>query len=113
MSDAETMLDRILAAENLQDLDSVRVALLGKSGEITAKLKSLGSMDAETRAAEGPRIHALREKVTDALAGRKNALEVAELEHKLATEGIDLSLPPQESVSGTVHPVSQVMDELA
>ena len=51
MIDAETMLDRILAAESLQALDSVRVALLGKSGEITARLKSLGSMDPETRAA--------------------------------------------------------------
>ena len=111
MSDA--LLDRITAAQTLQELDSVRVSLLGKSGEITAKLKSLGTMDAETRAAEGPKIHALREKLTEALANRKAALEVAELEHKLATEKVDLSLPAAESVSGTIHPVSQVMDELA
>jgi phenylalanyl-tRNA synthetase alpha chain len=111
MSDA--LLDRIAAAESLADLDSVRVALLGKSGEITAKLKSLGSMDPDTRAAEAPKIHALREKITDALAGRKAALESAELERKLATEKIDLSLPAPDSISGTVHPVSQVMDELA
>jgi phenylalanyl-tRNA synthetase alpha chain len=113
MSDAETMLDRILAAGTLQELDSVRVALLGKQGEITAKLKSLGSMDAGTRAAEAPKVHALREQVTGAIAERKAALENAELERKLATERIDLSLPAPESVSGTVHPVSQVMDELA
>jgi phenylalanyl-tRNA synthetase alpha chain len=111
MSDA--LLDRIAAAEDLQELDSVRVSLLGKSGEITAKLKSLGSMDPETRAAEAPKIHALREQVTGALADRKAALETAELERKLSTEKIDLSLPAPESVSGTVHPVSQVMDELA
>ncbi len=111
MSDA--LLDRIAAAENLHDLDAVRVSLLGKSGEITAKLKSLGSMDAETRAAEAPRIHSLREQVTTAIADRKAALENAELERKLATEKIDLSLPAAEIVSGTVHPVSQVMDELA
>jgi len=111
MSDA--LLDRIAAAETLQDLDSVRVALLGKSGEITARLKSLGSMDPDARAAEAPKIHALREAVTDAIANRKDALENAELERKLATESLDLSLPAPESVSGTVHPVSQVMDELA
>src|SRR5690349_24760596 len=111
MSDA--LLDRIAAANDLAELDSVRVALLGKSGEITAKLKSLGSMDAETRTAEAPKIHALREKVSDALAARKATLENAELERKLATECVDLSLPAAESVSGTVHPVSQVMDELA
>jgi phenylalanyl-tRNA synthetase alpha chain len=85
MIDAETMLDRILAAESLQALDSVRVALLGKSGEITARLKSLGSMDPETRAAEAPKVHALREAMTDAIASRKSTLEDAELERKLAT----------------------------
>ena len=113
MIDVETMLDRILAAETLQQLDTVRVSLLGKSGEITAKLKSLGSMDADTRAAEAPRIHALREQVTSAIADRKAALETAELERKVATERIDLSLPAPETPQGTVHPVSQVMDELA
>src|SRR3954451_10491102 len=100
MSDA--LIDRIAAAETLQDLDSVRVSLLGKSGEITAKLKSLGSMDPDARAAEAPKIHALREAVTTALADRKTALEAAELERKLATERVDLSLPAPESVSGTV-----------
>ncbi len=111
MSDA--LLDRIAAAETLQDLDSVRIALLGKQGEITSKLKSLGSMDPDARAAEAPKIHALREAVSDAIAGRKAALENAELERKLATEKLDLSLPAPDSVTGTVHPVSQVMDELA
>ena len=111
MSDA--LLDRIAAAENLTELDSVRVALLGKSGEITARLKSLGSMDPATRNAEAPAIHKLREAVTGAIADRKAALENAELERKLATEKIDLSLPAPDRPSGTVHPVSQVMDELA
>jgi phenylalanyl-tRNA synthetase alpha chain len=109
----DTLLDRIASANSLQELDSVRVAVLGKAGEITAKLKSLGSMDAETRAAEAPKIHALREQVTSAIADRKAQLEAAELDRKLATETIDLSLPAAESISGTIHPVSQVMDELA
>jgi phenylalanyl-tRNA synthetase alpha chain len=113
MIDAETMLDRIAAADSLSDLEAVRVSALGKSGSITALLKSLGSMDAETRAVEGPKIHALREAVSDAIAGRKAALESAELERKLATEKLDLTLPAPETPQGTVHPVSQVMDELA
>ena len=106
-------LDRIAAAADLQALDVVRVALLGKSGEITAQLKSLGAMDPDTRAAEAPKIHALREAVTAALASRKEALETAELDRKLATETLDLSLPAPEQPAGSVHPVSQVMDELA
>ncbi|HEX8842703.1 MAG TPA: phenylalanine--tRNA ligase subunit alpha [Sphingomicrobium sp.] len=113
MIETETMLDRILAAESLQELDSVRVSLLGKSGEITAKLKSLGSMDPDERAREAPKVHALREQVTDALATRKAALENAELGRRLATEKLDLSLPADAGPRGTVHPVSQVMDELA
>src|SRR5881398_747978 len=113
MIDAETMLDRIAAADTLGDLEAVRVSVLGKAGSITALLKSLGSMDATTRAVEGPKIHSLREQVTDAIAGRKAALEAADMERKLATEKIDLSLPAPHTPQGTVHPVSQVMDELA
>jgi phenylalanyl-tRNA synthetase alpha chain len=113
MIDAETMLDRIAAADSLGDLEALRVSALGKAGSITALLKSLGAMDAETRTAEAPKIHALREQVTDAIASRKNALESAELERRLATEKLDLSLPAPETPQGTVHPVSQVMDELA
>ena len=111
MSDA--ILDRIAAAGTLQELDSVRVSLLGKQGEITARLKSLGTMAPEDRASEAPKIHELRERVTEAIASRKAALESADLERKLATERIDLSLPSAPELRGTVHPVSQVMDELA
>jgi phenylalanyl-tRNA synthetase alpha chain len=113
MIDAETMLDRIAAADSLGDLEALRVSALGKAGSITALLKSLGSMDPDTRAAEAPKIHALREAVTDALTSRKAALEDAELERRLATEKLDLSLPAPETPQGTIHPVSQVMDELA
>jgi phenylalanyl-tRNA synthetase alpha chain len=109
----DEMIAGIAAAQSLQELESLRVALLGKSGEITAQLKSLGAMDPATRAAEAPAIHALREAVWGALAERKAALEEAELTRKLATERIDLSLPAPDQPAGTVHPVSQVMDELA
>ena len=90
----------------------VRVAALGKSGEITQLLKSLGKMDADTRAAEAPKIHSLREAVTDAIAAKKAELENADLERRLATERLDLSLPAAEAPRGSIHPVSQVMDEL-
>src|SRR3954447_13828700 len=100
-------LDEIHTAPDLGAVEALRVRLLGKSGEITAKLKALGSMDPEARAAEAPKVHALREQVSDAIASRKAALEGAELERKVATERIDLSLPAPESASGTVHPVSQ------
>ena len=112
-SPTAVLLDKIAAAGSLQELESVRVAALGKQGEITALLKSLGAMDPETRASEAPKIHARREQVTSAIATRKDALEAAELDRKLATEKIDLSLPSPEFPRGSIHPVSQVMEELA
>src|SRR5688500_16199896 len=107
------LLDRIAAAPTLSALDELRVSALGKHGSITAMLKSLGPMDAETRAAEAPKIHALREAVTEAIAARKAALEAADLDRRLATETLDMTLPVETGAQGTVHPVSQVMDELA
>ena len=103
----------IAAAADLGALETVRVAALGKSGAITELLKSLGRMDAESRLAEAPKIHALREAVTEAIAARKAGLENADLERRLATERIDLSLPAPDTPRGSIHPVSQVMDELA
>ena len=111
MVDTE-LLERIRTAENLAVLDELRVAALGKSGRITALLKTLGQMDADTRAVEAPKIHDLRETVTNAIATRKADLESAELERRLATERLDLSLPSPDSPQGSIHPVSQVMDEL-
>ena len=102
----------IAAAPDLAALDAVRVAALGKAGEVTALLKTLGAMTPEQRSSEGPRINALREAVTSAIAARKAALEDAELDRRLATERVDLSLPARETPRGSVHPVSQVMDEL-
>ncbi|HET9336610.1 MAG TPA: phenylalanine--tRNA ligase subunit alpha [Sphingomicrobium sp.] len=104
--------EQIAGATDLAALDAVRVAALGKSGEITELLKSLGKMDADTRTAEAPKIHALREAVTDAIAAKKEALENEELSRRLATERLDLSLPSPEAPRGSIHPVSQVMDEL-
>ena len=111
MSDA--VLDQIAAAASLQELEGLRLAALGKSGSITAMLKSLGAMSPEERAEQGPAIHALREQVAAAIAERREALEAAELERRLATERIDMSLPAPETPAGSVHPIGQVMDELA
>ncbi|MEO5612470.1 MAG: phenylalanine--tRNA ligase subunit alpha, partial [Sphingomicrobium sp.] len=113
MAGDKDIIAEIEGAPDLAALETLRVAALGKSGSVTALLKSLGSMDADTRAAEGPKIHGLREAVTSAIADRKAALEGAELDRRLATELLDLSLPSSASPQGTIHPVSQVLDELA
>ena len=106
-------LAQIAAADNLNAVEALRIALLGKQGSISAQLKLLGGLQPDQRQVQGPKIHALREAVSNALAARKLALEAAALEAKLAGEYIDLTLPAPETPRGTIHPVSQVMDELA
>ena len=106
-------LARIAEAGNLDALEALRVEFLGKQGSISGLLKTLGGMSADERQSEGPAIHALREHVAAALATRKAELEAEALEARLASESIDLSLPAPANPRGTIHPVSQVMDELA
>jgi phenylalanyl-tRNA synthetase alpha chain len=107
------LLERIAGAADLAALETERVSALGKQGAVTQLLKSLGAMTPDQRQAEGPRIHGLREAVTEAIAARKASLEAAELDRRLATERLDMSLPTAAPEQGSVHPVSQVMDELA
>ena len=101
------------AADTLTALDVVRVAALGKAGSVTALMKTLGGMAPDVRLVEGPRLNGLREAVTAALAARKAELEAQALDARLAAERLDLTLPVAAAAVGSVHPVSQVMDELA
>ena len=104
---------RIAAAGDLAALEALRVEYLGKQGSVSALLKTLGAMAPDERQEKAPKIQALRQAVADALGGRKAEMEAAELEQRLAAETLDLSLPAPEAPRGSVHPVSQVMDELA
>ncbi len=106
-------LARIADAGDLDSVEALRVEFLGKQGSISGLLKTLGAMSPDERQSEGPQIHGLREAVTAALTSRKEVLEGAALEARLAGESIDLSLPAPEAPRGSIHPVSQVMDELA
>ena len=107
------MLTAIDASAGLDALEAVRVEALGKQGSVTQLLKTLGKMSPEERQTQGPRINGLREAVAGAIATRKTALERAALDARLASETLDMTLPAEGAPAGTVHPVSQVMDELA
>jgi phenylalanyl-tRNA synthetase alpha chain len=117
MSDIEAMkaqlVGDIAAAADLETLEGLRVATLGKAGSVTALLKTMGSLSPEERKTRGPEIHGLREAVTAAIADKKVALEAAALDAKLATETLDMTLPASARAAGSIHPVSQVMDEVA
>jgi len=107
------LLAAIAGAPGLEGLEQCRVHALGKQGVVTGLLKTLGGMSPDERQVQGPRIQALRLAVTDAIADRKAMMERAGLDARLATETLDMSLPAGGIGGGSVHPVSQVMDELA
>ena len=97
------------AANDLAALDAVRVAYLGKKGELTAQLKTLGGLPAEERAAAGQAINTAKQQVQDALAARREALEAEALEAKLAADAVDVTLPGRGNAIGGFHPVTRAM----
>jgi phenylalanyl-tRNA synthetase alpha chain len=100
------------AAKDERALDEVRVAALGKKGSIAELLKTLGAMSPEERKTNGPLFNGLRDRVTEAIAKRKAALEAAALDSRLASERVDVTLPAPEIPRGTIHPVSQAKSEV-
>jgi phenylalanyl-tRNA synthetase alpha chain len=118
MSDLESLegklLSEIAAAGDEPALEAVRIAALGKSGSVSALLKTLGSMSPDERKLAGVRINGLKDRVNEALAARREILRAAALDQRLNTETVDVTLPVRESPAemGRVHPISQVTDEL-
>jgi phenylalanyl-tRNA synthetase alpha chain len=112
----EQLAAALAAIEGAADADALeaqRIAALGKQGWISAALKTLGAMTPEERHAEGPRIQGMRAAVSESIERRKAEIEKEQLDQQLASEVLDLTLPAPAAPKGSVHPVSQVMDELA
>ena len=109
----ETALQQIEAAPSLDALDGLRVALLGKSGEITLQLKQLGTIAAEQRKAAGEAINRAKEAVAQAIAARKLLLEQAALEQRLASERIDVTQPGRGLLPANAHPVSKTLERIS
>lgn len=101
------------AATSPDALESLRVALLGKSGRITAQLKSLGALPGDQRKAAGEAINRARDVIGEALSARKVALEDVALEARLGAQTIDVSLPGRDAGTGGVHPVSRTLERIA
>ena len=116
MDDLNSLRDDLLAsvqaAEDPEALEQVRVSALGKKGRITALMKTLGGLDAETRRAVGQEMNAVKDQIAAALAARKAVLDDRALDRRLATERIDVTLPVRPERVGRIHPISQTTDEL-
>src|SRR5262249_40851041 len=118
MSDIAKLGKEILAnvarAKEETALEGVRVSALGKSGWVSALLKTLGTMTPEERKVQGPAINGLKDRITSAIASAKDSFAAAALNARLNTETVDVTLPVREAPTeaGRVHPISQVTDEL-
>ena len=112
MSLEQDILNQVVAASDEAALEAIRVATLGKKGSISEQMKALGAMSPDQRKEAGAALNVLKDKVTEAIAARKAVLQEALLEQRLTSEKIDVTLPPRMPPCGTVHPVSQVWEEV-
>jgi phenylalanyl-tRNA synthetase alpha chain len=103
-------LSRVADSDDLRALDDLRVRYLGKKGEITALLKSLGSLPAEERKPFGQAVNEARDRLGEAISARKSELESAAMEQQLLAERLDVTLPGRAEPPAGLHPVTMVMD---
>ncbi len=111
-SQVDDALMRIGNAAAPDELESLRVALLGKSGLVTEQLKQLGKLPPDERKAHGERVNRAKERLHEAIAARRVILDEAEFARRLAAERVDISLPGRAAGIGGVHPVTRGLERI-
>ncbi len=105
-------LDAVAQAADESALDQVRVQYLGKKGELTAQLKSLGKLSAEERPAAGAKINEAKQQVQDAINIKRTMMAANALSKQLASESIDVTLPGRGQATGGLHPVTMTIERI-
>jgi len=105
-------LEAAAAAASPAALEEVRVKALGKSGEVSALMKGLGALSPDERREPGAKLNAVKDAVAAAIEARRAALQEAELDERLKTERVDVTLPARPEPEGRLHPISQTVDEI-
>ncbi|MGJ8626151.1 MAG: phenylalanine--tRNA ligase subunit alpha [Sulfitobacter sp.] len=105
-------LTQIASAGDEAALEDIRLTAVGKKGEVALKMRELGKMTPEERQVAGPALNALKDEINSALAAKKAALGDAALDERLRSEWLDVTLPTRARAQGSIHPVSQVTEEL-
>lgn len=103
----------ISGAADEASLENLRVQAVGKKGEISLQMRGLGKMSPEERKVAGPALNALKDEINSALAAKKSALADAALDARLQSEWLDVTLPGRHYRQGTIHPISQVTEEIS
>ncbi|MGG6462628.1 phenylalanine--tRNA ligase subunit alpha [Solilutibacter silvestris] len=105
-------LSDIAAAASPDALEQLRVALLGKNGSITGRLKALGTLSPDERKLQGEVVNRVRTVVTDALTARKQSLDSAALDARLTGETLDMTLPGRDGAIGGIHPLNRALERI-
>jgi phenylalanyl-tRNA synthetase alpha chain len=100
------------AAETPAELEDAKARFLGKSGELTAQMKQLASLDAAEKKTRGAEINAAKQRVESALTARRHALAEAELARQLHAESLDVTLPGRRRGTGGLHPITRAMERI-
>ncbi|VAW02090.1 Phenylalanyl-tRNA synthetase alpha chain [hydrothermal vent metagenome] len=103
----------ITAQDKLSGLEDIRISEVGKKGRVSLLMRELGKMTPEEKKIFGPKLNGLKNKINDAITNHKATLEARELNRRLQSERIDITLPSAPENQGSIHPISQVMDEVA
>ncbi|KAB2495731.1 phenylalanine--tRNA ligase subunit alpha [Priestia endophytica] len=108
----EEALGKVESAQNLKEVNDVRVAYLGKKGPITEVLRGMGKLSAEERPVIGSLANEVREEIASQIAAKQARLEEEEVERQLASETIDVTLPGRPVKTGNHHPLTAVIEEM-
>jgi phenylalanyl-tRNA synthetase alpha chain len=103
----------LAAVSDLRAWDSVRVATLGRNGSLTTLLRDLGKLPPHQRRQRGAALNQLKDTLHSLFEARRMVLEDAELDARLVTERLDLTLPPRPQQVGLIHPISRTVEEIA
>ena len=102
----------IAAAGDADAIEKIRVAALGRKGTVTELMKTLGALSPDERRVRGALLNALKDEIAALLEARSAGLADRALDARLASESVDVTLPPRPERIGRIHPVSQTMDEV-
>ncbi|MHC5551402.1 phenylalanine--tRNA ligase subunit alpha [Carnobacterium maltaromaticum] len=108
----EEALAKIKASENLDSLNQVRVAYLGKKGPLTEVLRGMKDLSAEERPKIGALANVVRDEITTILEEKKALLEMEKINQALAAETVDVTLPGNHVGVGQPHVLTQIIEEI-
>ena len=99
-------------ADSLEELEQLRIALLGKKGSLTAAMKGMGRLAPEERPVIGKLANEVRASVEAGIAAQRAVLEEAQLQARIAADTVDVTLPGRRLLPGTEHLISQIREEI-